>query len=65
MNLGLWNTGIRLAGLSDDDLMKLSRETGIAYPMLKSQQRAEMASTGNNLPAVSYTHLTLPTILRV
>jgi len=50
MNLGLWNTGIRLAGLSDDDLMKLSRETGIAYPMLKSQQRAEMASTGNQIP---------------
>lgn len=50
MNLGLWNSGIRLAGLSDEDLMKLSQETGIAYPMLKSQQRAEMASTGQNLP---------------
>jgi len=50
MNLGLWNSGIRLAGLSDEDLMKLSQETGIAYPMLKSQQRAEMASTGQTLP---------------
>jgi len=50
MNLGLWNSGIRLAGLSDEDLMKLSQETGIAFPMLKSQQRAEMASTGQNLP---------------
>ena len=50
MNLGLWNSGIRLAGLSDEELMQLSKNTGIAYPMLKSQQRAEMASTGQNLP---------------
>ena len=50
MSFGLWNSGIRLAGLSDEDLMKLSQETGIAFPMLKSQQRAEMASTGQNLP---------------
>ena len=46
----LWNSGIRLAGLSDEDLMKLSQETGIAFPMLKAQQRAEMASTGNAMP---------------
>ena len=46
----LWNSGIRLAGLSDEDLVKLSQETGIAYPMLKSQQRAEMANTGSQLP---------------
>ena len=46
----LWNSGIRLAGLSDEDLMKLSQETGLAFPMLKAQQRAEMASTGNAMP---------------
>ena len=46
----LWNSGIRLAGLSDEELMKLSQETGIAFPMLKAQQRAEMASTGNAMP---------------
>tara|TARA_R100001463_G_scaffold13034_3_gene34895 strand:+ start:10547 stop:11473 length:927 start_codon:yes stop_codon:yes gene_type:complete len=46
----LWNSNIRLAGLSDEELMKLSQETGLAFPMLKAQQRAEMASTGNAMP---------------
>ena len=46
----LWNANIRLAGLSDEELMKLSQETGLAFPMLKAQQRAEMASTGNAMP---------------
>ena len=50
MNLGLWNQGIRLAGLSDEELVKVSQETGIAYPMLKSQQMAEMANMGNQMP---------------
>jgi hypothetical protein len=50
MNLGLWNQGIRLAGLSDEELVKVSQETGIAYPMLKSQQMAEMANMGNQIP---------------
>jgi len=46
----LWNGNIRLAGLSDEELIKLSQETGLAFPMLKAQQRAEMASTGNAMP---------------
>jgi hypothetical protein len=46
----LWNSNIRLAGLSDEELMKLAQETGLAFPMLKAQQRAEMASTGNAMP---------------
>ena len=50
MNLGLWNQGIRLAGLSDEELARVSQETGIAYPMLKSQQMAEMANMGNQIP---------------
>jgi len=46
----LWNGGIRLAGLSDEELAKLSQETGIAFQMLKAQQSAEMANAGTTLP---------------
>ena len=40
------NGGVSLNGVSDDQLRVLSQQTGIAYELLKAQQRAEMASAG-------------------
>lgn len=46
----LWNSGIRLAGLSDEQLYELAQNTGVSFQLLKQQQQAEMASTGNQIP---------------
>ena len=40
------NSGITLRGLDDEQLRLMSAQTGIGYELLKSQQRAEMASAG-------------------
>lgn len=42
------NGGVSLNGVSDDQLRVLSQQTGIAYELLKAQQRAEMASAGSS-----------------
>jgi hypothetical protein len=39
--------GISLNGLTDDELKMLAVQTGVSYEMLKTQQRAEMASAGS------------------
>jgi len=36
----------KLAGLSDEQLKVVAAQSGIAYPMIKAQQRAEIASAG-------------------
>lgn len=41
------NQGIRLKGLNDEQLKQISMQTGISFELLKSQQRAEMASAGS------------------
>lgn len=41
------NGGISLNGLTDDELKMLAVQTGVSYNMLKTQQRAEMASAGS------------------
>ena len=53
-NLGGFNpstlspvTRITLRGLDDEQLRLMSAQTGISYELLKSQQRAEMASAGS------------------
>ncbi len=40
--------GISLNGVSDEQLRILAQQTGIAYELLKAQQRAEMASAGSS-----------------
>ncbi len=40
--------GISLNGVPDEQLRVLSQQTGIAYELLKAQQRAEMASAGSS-----------------
>jgi len=40
------NPNAKLAGLTDDQLKQVAANTGIAFPMLKAQQRAEIASAG-------------------
>jgi len=47
--LPTWMGGManaKLAGLSDEQLKLVATNTGIAFPMLKAQQRAEIASAG-------------------
>ena len=39
--------GVSLNGVSDDELHMLSANTGVPFELLKSQQRAEMASAGS------------------
>jgi len=39
---------VSLSGVPDEQLRILSTQTGIAYELLKSQQRAEMASAGSS-----------------
>ena len=39
--------GVKLSGLDDEQLRIMSSQTGISYELLKSQQRAEMASAGS------------------
>ena len=47
----IWNSGGRLSGLTDEQLMKLAQETGVSFQLLKSQQRAEMANaSGSSMP---------------
>lgn len=41
------SSGVTLRGLTDEQLRLLSSQTGISYEMLKTQQRAEMASAGS------------------
>jgi len=41
------SSGITLRGLDDEQLRLMSAQTGISYELLKSQQRAEMASAGS------------------
>ena len=42
------NGGVSLNGVPDEQLRVLSQQTGIAYELLKAQQRAEMASAGSS-----------------
>ena len=46
----LWNSGVRLSGLTDEQLMQVAQETGVSFQLLKSQQRAEMTSAGGGIP---------------
>ncbi len=46
MNM-LYSRGVKLSGLDDEQLRLMSTQTGISYELLKSQQRAEMASAGS------------------
>tara|TARA_Y100000004_G_C8943674_1_gene425284 strand:+ start:531 stop:1448 length:918 start_codon:yes stop_codon:yes gene_type:complete len=39
--------GMSLNGLSDSDLKVLASQTGVSFELLKSQQRAEMATSGS------------------
>ena len=43
----MWGGGIVLSGLNDAQLLQLSKETGVSFQLLKSQQMAEMASSGS------------------
>lgn len=43
----LYQRGVKLAGLDDEQLRMMAAQTGISYELLKSQQRAEMASAGS------------------
>ena len=43
----LYSRGVKLSGLDDEQLRIMSTQTGISYELLKSQQRAEMASAGS------------------
>jgi hypothetical protein len=43
----LYSRGVTLSGLDDEQLRMMSTQTGISYELLKSQQRAEMASAGS------------------
>lgn len=45
--MNFWGSGIRLIGLDDKQLQQLALETGVNFQLLKSQQRAEMASAGS------------------
>jgi len=42
-----YQRGLKLQGLDDEQLKLVSQQTGISYELLKSQQRAEMASAGS------------------
>lgn len=42
-----YQRGIKLHGLDDEQLKLMSAQTGISFELLKSQQRAEMASAGS------------------
>lgn len=42
-----YQRGIKLHGLDDEQLKIMSAQTGISFELLKSQQRAEMASAGS------------------
>ena len=42
-----WNSNVRLIGLSDEELQQLALSTGVNFRLLKSQQQAEMASSGS------------------
>ena len=42
-----WNNNTRLSGLNDEQLKALAATTGVNYQLLKTQQRAEIASAGS------------------
>ena len=42
-----FSKGISLNGMNDDELKMLAAHTGVAFELLKAQQRAEMASAGS------------------
>ena len=42
-----YQRGVKLHGLDDEQLKLMSAQTGISFELLKSQQRAEMASAGS------------------
>lgn len=42
-----YQRGVKLHGLDDEQLKIMSAQTGISFELLKSQQRAEMASAGS------------------
>jgi hypothetical protein len=42
-----YQRGLKLHGLDDEQLKMVSQQTGVSYDLLKSQQRAEMASAGS------------------
>ncbi len=42
-----YQRGLKLNGLDDEQLKRVSSQTGISFDLLKSQQRAEMASAGS------------------
>jgi len=48
--MSFWGKGTSLSGLSDEQIHQLAQQTGIAFPILKQQQMAEMASSQGQLP---------------
>ena len=42
-----WGGGMTLRGMTDDQLQVLANQSGVSYQLLKTQQRAEMASAGS------------------
>ena len=42
-----WGGGMTLRGMTDDQLQVLATQSGVSYELLKTQQRAEMASAGS------------------
>ena len=58
----LWSGGTGLAGLTDEQLQQLSQQSGIAFPMLKQQQMAEMASSAGQLPGDDENTQMVPTV---
>lgn len=57
-----WSGGTGLAGLTDEQLQQLSQQSGIAFPMLKQQQMAEMASSAGQLPGDDENTQMVPTV---
>lgn len=53
--------GMSLSGLTDDDLRVMAAHTGVAFELLKSQQRAEMASAGSQGPGMEE-EMVIPTV---
>ena len=58
----MWGGGIVLSGLNDAQLLQLSKETGVSFQLLKSQQMAEMASSGSQGASGEKTESFVPTV---
>lgn len=57
-----WGSGgVSLRGASDDELRMFATQSGVAYELLKAQQRAEMASAGSS-GAVGEDEEMIPTV---